>query len=70
MEAKKHTDGPDELSFLTNGSRLDSGYTGASVVWRDTELRSRKTYMGTNKEVFDEDLYAIGEALENSQPNG
>lgn len=30
-EAKRHTDGPNELSFWTNGSRLNSSRTGASI---------------------------------------
>lgn len=43
--------------------RLDSGRTGASMAWKETEWKTWKTYLGTNKEVFGAELYAIGEAL-------
>lgn len=63
-EAKRHTDSTRELSLSTDGSRLDSGYTEAHVAWRNLEWKTQKTYLRTNKEVLDEKLYAIGEALE------
>lgn len=47
-----------------DGSRLDTGLTGANVPWSDTERRTWKTYLRRNKEVFDAELYVIGEALE------
>lgn len=37
--------------------------TGASVGWRHPGWKTRKTYLGTNKEVFNAKLYPIREAL-------
>lgn len=36
-ELMRHTDSPYEWSFWTDGSRLDTGRTEASVAWRQTE---------------------------------
>lgn len=62
MEAKSHADIPCKLLFWTEGSRLDSGHTVASVQWRDPEWKMEKIHLGTNKEIFDAKLYAVGEA--------
>lgn len=70
MVVKWHPDGPGEISFSTDGSRLDSGRTGASVVLRDPDWKTRKTYLGTNKEEFYAELYSIGEAVEMALKNG
>lgn len=70
MEAKRHIDSFREISFCTDGSRLDSGRTAAGVSWYDHECRMQKNYLGTNKEGFDAELYAIGEALEIVLKNG
>lgn len=37
--------------------------TGASVAWKKTEWKTWKTYLRTNKEVFNMELYVIGKAL-------
>lgn len=43
---------------------MDSGCTGANVTWCDPESMTWKTYLSTNKELFDTELYIIEEALE------
>lgn len=70
MEAKKYTDGGDELSFCIDSSEVDSGYTEASIAWCNTELRTQKTYLSTNKEALKAELYAIGKALKIALKNG
>lgn len=70
LKAKKHTDGVGEISFCTDRSRMDSGRTGASVAWCDLNWKARTTYLGINKEMFDAELYAIGEALKIALRNG
>lgn len=40
------------------------------MAWNVPEWKMRKTYLDTNKEVFDTELYAIGEALEIAVKNG
>lgn len=60
---RKHIDALVELVLWTGGSRLNSGGTGASVVWHIYASKIRKTYLDTNKEVFDEEIYVMGEAL-------
>lgn len=42
---------------------MDTGHTGASFARRDPEWKMQRTYLGINKEVFDAELYAMGEAL-------
>lgn len=49
--------------FWTDGSRQDSGRTEASVAWYNPWWKMWKTFLFTNKEVFDAELYAIREAL-------
>src|SRR4051812_7910203 len=54
-------------TFFTDGSRLDSKVVGAAVVWNEsgkTEWRPKGTHLGTNKEVFDAELFALGTAAE------
>lgn len=70
MNAKKHTDGPGDQSLWTDGSRLESGRTGASVAWYHPHWKTRKTYLGINKKVFNAELYAMGDALEIALKNG
>lgn len=40
MATKRYTDEPCEISFQTDGSRLNSGRTGAGVVWCDPYWRT------------------------------
>ena len=48
----------------TGGSRLQSGKVGAAVAWReDGGWTGRSTYLGTNKEVFDAEVFAILRAV-------
>ena len=48
----------------TGGSRLESGKVGAAVAWReDGGWTERSTYQGTNKEVFDAEVFAILRAV-------
>lgn len=37
--------------------------TGVNMAWRQTKWKTWKTYLGTNKQVFDAKLYVIGEAI-------
>lgn len=61
--ASQHTDVHGETSFWTYGSRIKKSLTGASVAKQDLGWRIRRMYHGTNKEVLDVKLYAMGEAL-------
>ena len=48
----------------TDGSRLDSGAVGAACAWQTEEgWTGRRFHLGTNKEVFDAEVYAIYQAL-------
>jgi hypothetical protein len=50
--------------FWTDGSQLPGGHTGAAVVGQVNGLfEAEEFYLGTNKEVFDAELYAIYRAL-------
>lgn len=48
----------------TDGSRLQNGRVGAAVVWwgKDT-WTGRGSYLGSNKEVFDSEVFAILRAV-------
>jgi ribonuclease HI len=52
-------------SIFTDGSTVDSGYTGCSVVWRQTnrEWRKERYNLGRRKEIYDAELYTIAEAV-------
>ncbi|KAI0999672.1 hypothetical protein K3495_g8523 [Podosphaera aphanis] len=65
-KARQHHDQEGELSFWTDGSKLDSQKTGAGVAWKNVSgnWECRKFYLGKNKEVFDAELYAVDQALE------
>ena len=48
----------------TDGSRMDSGAVGAACAWQTEEgWTGRRFHLGTNKEVFDAEVYAIYQAL-------
>jgi ribonuclease HI len=54
--------------FWTDGSQLPGGHTGAAVVWQaQGEFQAEEFYLGTNKEVFDAEVYAIYRALHHAQ---
>ena len=47
-----------------DGSRLDNGKVGAACVWRTSGgWTGRRFHLGTNKEVFDAEVFAICQAL-------
>ena len=47
-----------------DGSRLEGGEVGAAWAWwQDGEWRGEGLFLGTNKEVFDAEVYAIGRAV-------
>ena len=51
-------------TFWTDGSRLDSGKVGAACVWgHPEEWSGQRFHLGTNKEVFDAEVYTIYQAL-------
>ena len=51
-------------TIWTDGSRLDSGAIGAACAWQsEGEWMGRRFHLGTNKEVFDAEVYAIYQAL-------
>lgn len=56
-------DGLDEVSFWMDGSKMHSGHAGASVAWYHSKWKTQRTYLGTNKELFDAELYSMREAL-------
>ena len=50
--------------MCTDGSRLENGGVGAAWVWQqDGEWRGEGTLLGSNKEVFDAEVYAIQRAV-------
>ena len=59
--AQEWTD--QERTVWAGGSRQDGGEVGAAWVWQQKEeWRGEGTFLGTNKEVFDAEVYAIREA--------
>ena len=47
-----------------DGSRQEDGRVGAACVWRIHEgWTGRRFYLGTNKEVFDAEVFVINRAL-------
>ena len=53
-----------ERAVWTDGSRLDNGRVGAAWAWlQNGEWREGGIFLGTNKEVFDAEVYAICEAV-------
>ena len=53
-----------EQAVWTDGSRLDNGRVGAAWVWmQNGEWKEHGIFLGTNKEVFDAEVYAICEAI-------
>ena len=56
------------ISLWTDGSRLEDGRVGAAAVYKDRDRwRSHKFGLGSNKEVFDAELYGIAEGLRIAQ---
>ena len=63
--AKEWSMGDQVNTVWADGSRLDSGAVGTGVAFRIGDTwHGRGTYLGKNKEVFDAEVYAIGQALE------
>ena len=63
-EAKKDRTG---LVLWTDGSKLDKGKIGAAVCWKDNRLsqwKDKSVFLGEKKEILDEELWAILEALD------
>ena len=59
--AQEWTD--QERTVWTDGSRLDGGGVGAAWTWQQSgEWKEEGIFLGTNKEVFDAEVYAIREA--------
>ena len=51
-------------TIWTDGSRFDSGEVGAACAWRRGESWTRRRFhLGSNKEVFDAEVFAIYQAL-------
>jgi ribonuclease HI len=53
-------------TIWTDGSRFDNGRVGAACVWQTPGpggWRGRRFFLGTNKEVFDAETFAIYQAL-------
>ena len=51
-------------TIWTDGSRLNSGRAGAACAWRTPSgWTGRRFYLGSNKEVFGAEVYAIYQAL-------
>jgi hypothetical protein len=56
---------PHRQSGITDGSRLDSGAAGYSVVWKNGQRSvGRKTHMGYNQEAYNAERAALSQALE------
>ena len=53
-----------ERTVWTNGSRLESGRVGAAWTWwQKGEWRGQGSFLGTNKEVLDAEVYALQMAV-------
>ena len=53
-----------ERTVWTDGSRLEDGRVGAAWAWwQEGEWRRDGSFLGTNKEVFDAEVYALLEAI-------
>ena len=64
LRAVKGRDRPETI--WTDSSRQESGAVGAACVWRSPEeggSTGRRFQLGTNKEVFDAEVFAIWQAL-------
>ena len=64
LRTAKEWDRPDTV--WTDGSRQEDGAVGAACVWRSPEeggSTGRRFQLGTNKEVFDAEVFAIWQAL-------
>lgn len=62
---KERTSKPD-IKLWCDGSKLDTGDTGAAVVWkyyRQEEWHIFKVSLGWNKEIFDAKMWGISEAV-------
>lgn len=62
-EAKQYIDSIDKLSLQRDSSCLNTETSKTRVALKGTEWKSWRTYLVTNKEVFDTELYVIGMAL-------
>jgi len=65
-EAKAAAEGTRPgLTMFTDGSRLDDGATGYSVVWKKGQTWAGvKVHMGNNQEAYDAECAALARALE------
>ena len=62
LRRAKEWRGPDTV--WTDGSRQENGRVGAACVWRSEEgWVGRRFHLGTNKEAFDAEVFAIYQAL-------
>ena len=53
-----------ERTVWTDGSRLENGRVGAAWAWwQEGGWRGDGSFIGTNKEVFDAEVYALLEAI-------
>ena len=53
-----------ERTVWTDGSRLEDGRVGAAWAWwQGGEWRGDGSFLGTNKEVFDAEVYALLRAI-------
>jgi ribonuclease HI len=62
-------DEQERLTFWTDGSRQENKSVGAAVVWLDGQngdYHRKGTYLGNNKEIFDAELFALGEAVKHA----
>ena len=63
-EARKEVAG---LVIRTDGSKLENSNCGAAVCWREKKLgqwKQKSVFLGKNKEILDEELWAISDALD------
>ena len=76
FQGKAHVDSKEDALALalewtdrvgtvwTDGSRMENGQVGAAAVWwEEGRWRGTGTFLGTNKEVFDAEVYAILQAI-------
>jgi hypothetical protein len=64
VEAEKTRPG---LTMFADGSRLDDGAAGYSVVWKSGQTwKGIKTHMGYNQEAYDAECAALAQALESA----
>ena len=60
LKAKKTYSG---LTIWSDGSKLESGASGAGIAWKTAKWNEKCLALGHSKEIFDAELFGLLEAL-------